>query len=260
MTKLIGQHWLLLRGLCREAAHWGDFPNILQSRFPSATIHCLDLPGTGRFYQHTSPNRIEEIAAQLRRQAWDEGLLQQPVSLLALSLGGMVAWEWLRQYPEDIAATALVNTSFASLSPFYQRLRWQNYPAFSRILMQSNLYQRERAIIQLVSNHRQHDDELAKTWEKIQQQRPVSLANALRQISAAARYRPTAEKPQTPLLLLNGRGDRLVAPACSDAVHRAWQIEIDSHPWGGHDLILDDAHWVANRLQKWIARQPNQHE
>jgi pimeloyl-ACP methyl ester carboxylesterase len=55
-----------------------------------------------------------------------------------------------------------------------------------------------------------------------------------------------------PLLLLNGRGDRLVAPACSDAIHKKWQIDILKHPWAGHDLCLDDGAWVANRLKDWL--------
>jgi len=35
----------------------------------------------------------------------------------------MVAWEWMRNYPDDICGASLINTSFADLSPFYHRLR-----------------------------------------------------------------------------------------------------------------------------------------
>jgi pimeloyl-[acyl-carrier protein] methyl ester esterase len=88
----LGSNWLLLRGLSREAGHWGEFPVLLQNSLPKARVHTLDLSGTGRFYQQTSPNHIEAITALLRQQALAEGLLEQPLTLLAYSLGGMVAW------------------------------------------------------------------------------------------------------------------------------------------------------------------------
>jgi len=224
----------------------------LQQAFPQSTVSTIDLPGTGRYYREPSPDSIETITEQVRRQALADGLLAKPVTLLALSLGGMVAWEWLQNYPQDIAAAALVNTSFAGLSPFYRRMRWQSYPQFIELLLERDLYNRELAILQLVSNRQDLYAETAKAWTAIQQVRPISLANGVRQLKAAARYRPSQRKPETPLLLLNGRGDRLVAPACSDAIHNKWQIDIFTHPWAGHDLCLDDGAWVANRLKDWI--------
>ncbi|WP_026604348.1 alpha/beta fold hydrolase [Methylomonas sp. 11b] len=246
------QHWLLLRGLCREAAHWGNFPDLLQQAFPQSTVSTIDLPGTGRYYREPSPDSIETITEQVRREALAVGLLAKPVTVLAFSLGGMVTWEWLQRYPQDIAAAALINTSFAGLSPFYRRMRWQSYPQFFELLLERDLYNRELAILQLVSNRQDLYAETAKAWSAIQQVRPISLANGVRQLKAAARYRPSQRKPETPLLLLNGRGDRLVAPACSDAIHNKWQIDIFTHPWAGHDLCLDDGAWVANRLKDWI--------
>ncbi|AMK78639.1 MULTISPECIES: alpha/beta fold hydrolase [Methylomonas] len=252
MHKLAGRHWLLLRGLCREAAHWGKFPELLQQTFPQSTVNTIDLPGTGRFYQGHSPHSIEAITIQVRRQALADGLLAKPVTVLAFSLGGMVTWEWLQRYPQDIAATALLNTSFAGLSPFYRRMRWQSYPQFLGLLLERDLYERELSIIQLVSNRPEHYPQTAEAWTAIQQARPISFANCVKQLKAAARYRPSQKKPETPLLLLNGRGDRLVAPACSDAIHDKWQIDIFTHPWAGHDLCLDDGAWVANRLKDWM--------
>lgn len=252
MNKNVGSNWLLLRGLSREAAHWGEFEKVMQATFPSARIHTLDLPGTGRFHGHVSPGNIPDITEIVRRHALEQGFLQQPLTILALSLGGMVAWEWLRKYPNDINGAALVNTSFASLSPFYRRLRWQSYGKFVRLLLRTDLYRRELAIVQLVSNRRDQDHKMAEEWEKIQAEHPVGLRNSLRQIMAAASYRPSADKPRQPMLLLNSRGDRLVAPVCSEAIHKRWQIELNTHPWAGHDLSLDDAVWLANRLKDWV--------
>ncbi|MDD4914934.1 MAG: alpha/beta hydrolase [Methylococcales bacterium] len=245
------QNWLLLRGLCRESGHWGDFIPQLQKAFPSARIHTLDLPGTGQFHQYTSPRRIEEIADFVRRQAEQQDLLQKPLTLLALSLGGMVGWEWLSRYPGELNAAILINTSQASLNAFHQRLRWQSYADLARILTQADVYRRELAILRLVSNRRDRDVEIAERWGRIQLRHPVSAENGLRQILAAAKYRPAANKPQAPVLLLNSLGDRLVSPACSQAIGNRWCLELQTHPWAGHDLCLDDGEWVTHCLQNW---------
>ena len=118
MNKALGKNWILLRGLARESAHWGDFVPLLQSTFPDAQITLLDLPGTGCFHRETSPSTIKAITDRVRRHALDKGFMQQPATILALSLGAMVAWEWMRSYPEDICGATLMNTSFADLSPF----------------------------------------------------------------------------------------------------------------------------------------------
>ena len=257
MHNKMGQNWLLLRGLSREAGHWGDFLPLLQSHYPLAQIHTLDLPGTGQRYQETSPCDIKKITDSVRAQAFERGLLKQPLTILGLSLGGMVAWEWMLTNPEDICAAILINTSQASLSPFYNRLRWQSYPNFFKLITQPNRFKRELAVIQYVSNNRDKDERTAKEWTRIQTERPVSFKNSFRQIIAAACYRPENKKPAVPVLLLNSRGDRLVAPACSEAIAKKWHLQIYTHPWAGHDLTLDDGNWVADRLQAWLMQLKN---
>jgi pimeloyl-ACP methyl ester carboxylesterase len=252
MPSGLGQNWLLLRGLARESAHWGDFIAQLQAAFPEAAITLLDLPGTGRFHKAVSPSSIKAITEAVRRQALDMGCLQQPVTILAISLGAMVAWEWMRYYPDDICGASLINTSFAGLSPFYHRLRWQSVGQFAGLVMKRCVRDRETAVLHLVSNRRDQDEQISHAWEKIQTQRPISLNNSFRQIIAAASYRPGDIKPGQPILLLNGKGDRLVAPVCSEEIAKKWHLALRCHPWGGHDLTLDDGAWVSSRLKEWV--------
>jgi pimeloyl-ACP methyl ester carboxylesterase len=252
MNEAIGEHWLLLRGLARESAHWGDFVPLLQAAFPTATITMLDLPGTGCWYQETSPATIREIVEIVRRQALTQGVLEQPITLLALSLGGMVGWEWMQRYPRDIAAACLINTSFADLNPAYQRMRWQSLGKIFNIARLSDNVERELTIVQLISNRRDHDQAIAHAWAALDELRPISAANRLRQIIAAARYKPGNMKPQVPVLLLNSSTDRLVAAACSETIQQKWQLPIRRHPWAGHDLPLDDGEWVVTQLQAWV--------
>ena len=255
MNNALGKNWILLRGLARESAHWGAFVSQLQATFPDTKITLLDLPGTGCLYREDSPATIQEITDNVRAQALAQGLIQQPVTILALSLGAMVAWEWMRRYPDDICGAALMNTSFADLSPFYQRLRWQSYTNFIALLMTRDIYKREAKILQLTCNRRDQDEQIASAsaWAKIQQDRTISLKNSYRQLIAAASFRPGDIKPQQPVLLLNGDGDRLVSSACSEAIHKKWLLELRRHPWAGHDLTLDDGDWVVLQLQAWLS-------
>lgn len=259
MASILGQHWLLLRGLSREAAHWGDFIPRMQQQFPNATLQTLDLPGSGEFHTLTSPSRIPAITDWLRQQAKNRGLLQQPLTVLALSMGGMVAWDWAQRYADDMNGMVLVNTSMASLSPFYQRLRWQRYPAIGQLMGQHSLAAREAAIVKLVSNCTERHADTTKEWLAIQQQRPVQLGNSLRQITAAARYKPAATKPRHPILLINSQGDRLVSPRCSEAIQKQWHIDLITHPWAGHDLCIDDGAWLANQIKHWCQLSSDSH-
>ena len=249
----IGQNWLLLRGLARESGHWGDFIPQLQSHFPNSKISVLDLPGTGQFHQENSPNNIKAITEITRQRALERGLLDQPITLFAVSLGGMVAWEWLSSFPEDICGGTLVNTSFANLSPFYQRLKGSCYPQFISLLGKKDLLDRERAVLQLVSNNRSNDEPISIKWADIQTQRPITLKNCFQQIMAAATFKPTTAQPTQPILLLNSIKDRLVSVHCSEAIQQHYQLPIQQHPWAGHDLTLDDPQWVIQQLQQWTA-------
>ncbi len=51
---------------------------------------------------------------------------------------------------------------------------------------------------------------------------------------------------------MNAKGDRLVAPSCSVAIQKQWHLDLRTHPWAGHDLAIDDGHWVAMQLKDWV--------
>ena len=254
MNDSLGKHWLLLRGLARESTHWGDFAGQLQDVFPNSRITLLDLPGTGCYHRNKSPCSIHAIADSLRRDALAKGLLEKPVTLLGLSLGAMVAWEWLRRHPDEICGAALINTSFSDLSPFYRRLRRQSYRDFAKVALTRDARRREARIVSLVSNQHALVARTIEEWTRIHQARPIKSLNALRQIVAAATYKSGGKKPTQPVLLLNGQGDRLVSPACSEAIHQKFKLELRRHPTAGHDLTLDDGEWVATQLQDWVDR------
>src|SRR5690554_8206083 len=58
-------HWILLRGLTRERAHWGDFPERLRAAFPDQHFHPLALPGTVIHSRQASPATVRAIRDQV---------------------------------------------------------------------------------------------------------------------------------------------------------------------------------------------------
>lgn len=245
--------WILLRGLMREQRHWGDFPAQLAQALPDAAIITPDLPGNGQRHADPSPTSVAAMVDACRARLRADGL-PPPYRLLALSLGGMAAVEWASRYPDEVQACVLINTSMRPYSRFYQRLRWRNYPAIAGLLLRGGMARQESLILRLTSRDAHahaNDNGLLARWLAFQHDRPVSRANALRQLWAAARYRAPVRRPSVPMLILSSAGDRLVSPSCSQRLAHAWSVPHRIHPDAGHDLPLDDGPWVAQAVAQW---------
>ncbi|MER0169529.1 MAG: alpha/beta hydrolase [Nitrosomonas sp.] len=240
-------HFVLLRGLWREARHWGKFTDQLQQQFPAALISTPDIPGNGMRNHETSPDTIAAMTDALRQQINSN----HPIRLIALSMGGMMAIDWMTRYPTEIEAAVLINTSARPLSPFYHRLRWTAYAHVPRLLFHSRA-EREADILRLTSNRHQHDKKLLESWQQWQRQNPVAPASARNQFLAALKFSVTT-KPQQPLLIVTSRADRLVDYRCSQKFARTWNTDYVEHESAGHDLPLDEPEWLVQRIYGWLA-------
>lgn len=237
--------FVLIRGMLREARHWGEFAGLLSRQFSGAAIRTPDLPGNGPLHHQTSPGTIAEMTDALRRQV----PLNRPVDLIAISMGGMIALDWMDRFPEEVQSAVIINSSARPLSPFYRRLRWQSYPAIIKLLSHSKI-ERERDILELTSNRYRHDETLLENWRQWQRQYPVSSASARNQLMAAAKFRLSV-KPGHPLLIVASMADRLVDYRCSLQLQRLWQTDYRQHPTAGHDLPLDEPHWLVKTISQW---------
>lgn len=254
MPSATPRQWILLRGLTREAAHWGAFFADLEQALPSDRVLALDLPGNGQFHKVSSPLSVSGMV-QACRDELQRRAIAPPYHLLAMSLGAMVATEWVHQAPEDVAGCVLINTSLRPFNPFYRRLRPHNLAALLQLLLQWRAPEvAERIILRMTSNGAPDRSALMAEWVAIRRQRPVSSRNALRQLVAAARYRAPAVAPGVPTLLLGSCNDRLVASECSQTIAHAWGRPLCMHPTAGHDLPLDDPQWVVEQVRQWVDR------
>ncbi len=244
--------WILLRGLAREARHWGDFPEALGQWLPAGDrVLALDLPGNGRLHRARSPGQVAAMVAALRAGLQAQGLAR-PYAVVGLSLGGMAALHWAQQCPQELSACVLVNSSAAGLAPFWQRLRPANYPRLLA-LMGQGAAQREAAILRMTSRNPARQAQVLPHWQALARQCPVSTANVLRQLWAAARWRADAQPPAVPLLLLASQHDGLVSVRCSQALAVRWGVPLLLHPQAGHDLPLDDSAWLGDQIAHWWA-------
>ncbi len=244
--------WVLLRGLMRESRHWGEFTEQFRNIVGARQVVPLDFPGNGRLHTQASPS-VPEMADHCRMQLGELGY-EPPYSLLALSLGAMVAVAWSERHPEELDRMVLINTSLAPFNPFYHRMRPGNYPGLTRFLIQSSIAQRERTVLRITSTKErtvQQQRAVLEQWESYARECPVTRANILRQLLAAATYRAVPTTPLTPTLLLASQQDRLVNVKCSLALAQRWGCAIRLHPGAGHDLPLDDGAWVAQQVKEW---------
>lgn len=235
-----------IRGLLREARHWGVFTALLQRRFPEARVITPDIPGNGRLNHLTSPGSIAGMTDALRAQI----VSRRNLTLIAISMGGMIAIDWMIRYPDEIKSAVLINTSVRRLSPFYHRLRFSAGFRILKMLFHSPA-QREADILALTSNQFANDSTQLATWQSWQRQNPVSLRNAARQLLAAAKF-TLHTQPQQPVLVVAGKADRLVDYRCSVRLAEILCAAYVQHDAAGHDLPLDEPEWLVEAICRWM--------
>lgn len=241
--------FILIRGLLREARHWGDFSHQLQQQFPNVQIIALDLPGNGQLNHLTSPNTITGMTEALRTQI----KVRKKLRLIALSMGGMIAIDWMMRYPQEIESAVVINTSARPISPFYQRLRWTTYLKLLKMLCHTAM-QQEIDILALTSNKHSNNRAIIASWQEWRKQNPVSMKSAQNQCVAAAKFTINSPPRQLsrPLLVLTSKADHLVDYRCSIKLSKMLKADLIQHETAGHDLPLDEPEWVVDTIKLWL--------
>ena len=239
--------WILLRGLARESAHWMDFPQQVGKKL--GTSYPLDLPGTGKLFKLQSPYKIRDFTEFVRAQK--AFLPDGNYFALGVSLGGMVLSDWIVRYPGELKGVVLINSSRGDLSPPHKRMLPSGAAGLLRAMAAPGLYEREHKILSVISQKEDSHRVWAQQWAEIARQRPISSMTTARQLLAAATFRLSHRLSHVPVLVLSSMGDELVDPSCSTQIADHWSCEIHRHPWGGHDLALDDPQWVLEQVAQW---------
>lgn len=107
-----GTPLLLLHAFPLSSAMWEEDLGWLERL---ARVVAPDLPGFGRSPRQLHAS-IPEMAREMDRLLDDLGI-SQPVIVAGLSMGGYVAFEFLRQFPERVRALGLFSTRAAADTP-----------------------------------------------------------------------------------------------------------------------------------------------
>ncbi|MGF6469740.1 alpha/beta fold hydrolase [Paraburkholderia youngii] len=261
--------WILLRGLTRETRHWGRLPAALRETLgqsPDAATRnattatgvrllLLDLPGNGEYVRRRAPASVTGIVAFVRQAARETGV-PGPYNVIAMSLGGMVATDWAQRHPGEIERLVLINTSMRPFSRMHERLRPSAWPALLGVAAHwGDVTDAESGIHRLTCNNLDTLGADLAAWTTIRRSAPVSRANALRQLWAAAGFSAAPAAPGCALLILSSAADGLVNPVCSAKLASAWGAPHREHPWAGHDLPHDDPAWTAAQIRAWLTQR-----
>lgn len=247
-------HWFFLRGLGRESGHWGDFLSEFEGKIHGARATALDLPGFGSRRSERSPASISGIVDELQL-AFADARTAEPERipfLFAVSLGGMVAADWLARAPEVFAGAVLLNSSFGAWSSAFQRLTPEAMARLAGIALAPGALARERRVLGMISNRPEIRERVAAEWARIEKERPLRIENFLRQLVAASQFQPREEPPAAPVLILCSLADRMVDSSCSLEISRRWRAPIRRHGSSGHDLPLDAPDWVIQQTSEWL--------
>jgi len=241
---------LLLRGLMREIRHWGDFPVVLAKQENIENVVCLDLPGIGENKDKTFPLSMGEVVNSLRNDFLAiKG--DQPWAIVGISLGGMIALEWQKEFFTDFKKIIIINSSALNTSPTWHRLKPKALMTCLKSLKSSSNETREAAILKMVSNKYANDPETLRKWVKIANECPMNKITAIRQLAVAAKF-TAPKKLNIPGLVISSRADNMVAWQCSKQLAKRYNTKLVLHSSAGHELALDEPDWLAKNISQWL--------
>lgn len=255
---------VLIRGLAREAGHWGDFVRLLTEKIdqvnetspPNNPLNQLqiftpDCRGCGKYYREPAFNSISATTDHIRQQIIAEIGEPQSLILVGVSLGGMVAMDWAQRYPQELSALVTINTSNSN-HYFWRRVKPAAWlPTLLSLL--APMHWREATMLKLVSNDTERYPQNIRFWQHIQKKRPVTRSTMIKQLLAAANFSlNTNTENKLPGLILASKADRLVSIRCSQALAKQMGWPLKEHENAGHDLPLDDPEWVINQIFNWL--------
>jgi pimeloyl-ACP methyl ester carboxylesterase len=176
----------------------------------------------------------------------------KPYRLLGLSLGGMVALELCRLFPERFSHAVIINAS-SRLTPARARLRRGAALELLRAALTPDPARREQRVLDLTSTLPAGERaRYARLSAQFARDAPVARRTLLAQLLAAARFRPP-ETLRVRLAFVGSRHDAVVSPRCSRDLAALYASPYLEHPSAGHDVPLDDPVWLCEHALAFVA-------
>ncbi|MBC7458390.1 MAG: alpha/beta fold hydrolase, partial [Bdellovibrionaceae bacterium] len=203
------KRWVLLRGLTRSRFHWLGFDQYFKKRLQVESVDCPEVPGSGYLHQEKSLVNIDAVVIRLREQI---SRIEEPIGLLGVSMGGMLAARWAEMFPQEIAKLVIVNSS-SDLSPSSERLLPRNYwPLFKSILTSSS-EEKERFVMTSTSNEPAKWQQRLPELVAFSEEHPIRFSNFIAQLRMCGQVQ-FGKKPVKNILILSAEQDHFVSLEC----------------------------------------------
>ena len=241
-------NFYLLRGLSRESAHWGTFPQELLDKFPQSKVIEMDLPGVGMLNQVNSPTNIDPIIDILRTTYYST---EGTNIFIASSLASLVAITWVQQGKNEFQGLVLLSPSLKGICKFTERFKPRSWYDCGVIMLHPSVRVREKKLLKINLNANGSRNELLNTWIRIHKTRPYKARNVFRQLLAGTRFNLLDEPIRIPILISGSKKDKLVASSCFIKLKLKLGADIALHDYAGHALTLDASAWLTDKIHAW---------
>jgi len=215
---------LLLRGINSDSRYWLDFPDEFNS---DIEILIVDLPGTGNNSSSKTPLSISQHVNFLRNQIHPDHL-SQGLHIIGLSLGGMIAIQWLSMFPNEIKSVSAMSSTGGKFYSSITRINPINWLKLSLSMTLDKILRTKKfpkTLVSIVTHLPENNDRqnwIASKFSYLGNENSVSIFSTLRQIIAAARWAPDFSHYAhlgKRVLLLKAKYDRFIPPKAVNRLH-----------------------------------------
>lgn len=175
----------------------------------------------------------------------------RPVAVVGMSMGGYVAFELCRRYPERVHALALVSTRAQPDTPEGARTRLETA---ERVLREGSAVVADAMVEKLFAPGAPR--ELRERWrEAMAATDPVGVAAALRAMAARPDSFGTLRALERPVLVAVGEEDAITPPADARRMAEAARdARLEVIPGAGHMLPVEAPGALAEALRRFLGR------
>ena len=188
----------------------------IQALSPVAQVIAPDLPGFGGSAGESSAS-IAEMARAVAGLL-DHLNVREPVFLAGLSMGGYVAFEFLRQFPKRLRGLALLSTRAVADTPETKEKRFKGIEAIQTLGLEA--YGKKMLPNLLGETTRQNKPEVvSEVMEMILSNRPEGPMNALKAMAERRDSTDLLSSISFPVVVGAGEEDTLIKPEDARALH-----------------------------------------
>lgn len=258
------QQILLIHGWGMNSGVWSDIAARLEQAHPEALIRCVDLPG----YGHSKCYDLDALGGSYTTSTLAKSLLpllaDKQTTVIAWSMGGLVAIDLLSEPQLDISQLILVSSSPC----FVQSEDWQNaveaqvFEDFCQSLAEDHQGTLKRFLaIQMLGSRSAREDIKVLQEQLFKRGEPdlLALEKGLQLLLKEDKRQQLRQILQIPISLIVGKLDTLVNYRGQKQLAEQANISLFAIPAAGHAPFISHPDEFNEILQRLIPlRQPKE--